>query len=365
MLFPGKICKSCGQRLFTGQAACLNAWLQQSALRQHAATARIHSPVPCTLCPMRELIRKPQAQVSRQLVEAAIFRLIGHPGTTSLGTIMRMVDEYAASQHTARVYVHAERVVADALVEAHRSIENGKKISVYVDISSLDKKQLRKYTENFFTALCEVCRKKIFNTSSVPAAPPSAIMVGANPTCPVCLESPICTNSPECPEGQECPGCPICRNTPVRDTSGRTTAVRDTRDTVPPVPDTGGTDTVVPDTPDTVRSASDKATLATPAGDNTAAKDRGRKDRTPTDRVQMVDASPDDTSTVRTPSPAGLATGCENGKTCTKCLRMLAWDRYSRNRSRADGYASACRECEQARKRVLGGQKRPSDGPVG
>lgn len=339
---------------------------------------------------MAELIRKPSTRITRPVVEAALLRLVRYPGTTSVRNVMRVVDEYAASLHTDKVYKHADKLVGEALVQAAYAKELDKKISVEIGIEGGVSPN---YVKKFFDT--ESTWKK-FLSDLFSGADSVSILVSGNPTnpvCPTCTKSPI---SPICPDSHECPQCPICRNTPVRDTSGKVTLATPASGAATPVTDTRDTVTAVTDTPDTVRSASGKGALtedrATGAGDKvslaTGATDTGDSsapivrmpmdcaplDRVPEDAAPLSDAPLTPTAD-RAPkvdmatcesgknepdagAPDALADGAETIKACTRCGRVLPLSAYVLARGRKGGRASACRECEQQRHRDYRAAKR-------
>lgn len=303
---------------------------------------------------MAELIRKPRAKVERRLVEAALLRLVRYPGTTSVGTVMRLIDEYAASQHTERVHRHAERMLVEAMVEAHRAMDAGKKIFV---CESPEVHEKIFYRED---------GKKFFKWTSPGDGPEVMIKVVGD------LGTNLGTNHQTKGGTNRTQTVDVSTVPPVRDTSGKgslATSATDTGDTATAVTDTSGGEA-------TVTGASGKGAVATDVGDSSDAMDRGLTDDTSTVRMEMVagattaDAE-DDASTVgvrserKVDNPGcgngendshisgaleGLTVGDGSSKACSKCKRVLALSCYTGNRSRADGRASSCRDCESERK---------------
>lgn len=309
---------------------------------------------------MAELIRKPRTKVDRRLVHAALLRLAAYPTTTSTGTVMRLVDEYAASQHTDRVYRHAEQVIAEGLLELNRATEKGKKIFLCLVLPGLDIRLQEKYVKNFFEDESQNYVKKFFK-EAFPGLDQVTVLVDASrtsPECEECQDCPKCQVGPECPHGPECP---ICHETSVRDTSDTATFATDTRDTVTDATDTSGTGA-------SVTAASAKGTLATEQSD------KGTLATDATDTRDTREAVTPATDTRDTPAD-GAASECENGengshtpdaapglplgeKPCTRCGAVKPLDAYSANRSRADGRASACRDCENERDRLRRAERR-------
>lgn len=338
---------------------------------------------------MTELIKRPSVTVSRQLVETALLRLVRYPGTTSVRNVMRVVDEYAASLYTNKVYLHAERVVGEALIEAAYAKQLGKKIFVEIDgVENFSDD----YVKNFYA---ESTWKKFLSDLLSEADRVSIMVSDPSPTCPTSPESTICRECQECPE---CSLCPVCRNTPVRDTSdkgtlatlasGAVTDVPDTRDSVTGDTDKGGLATVPSDSRPAVTAVTDKGGLATACPDTTdsgpAALDVSTPTTvTPAPNVDMAtyesgksepDAgAPDAPAAAVADRPDAVAADGVPVKGCTQCKRVLALSCYGRNRSRPDGRASACQECEMRRNRerreakrqeaAQDGQKRPSEHP--
>lgn len=254
---------------------------------------------------------------------------------------MRLVDEYAASQHTGRVYQHAEKVVGQALVEAAYAKELGKKISVELEgVDGVDEE----YVKNFYA---ESSWKK-FLSDLFSEADRVRITVGASRTCEDCPDCRECPKDPECPECPHGDECPICHETGVRDTS----------DTVTDCPDTGPLATAPSDSRAAVTPATDKGGLATDCPDTADSSDAivgAPMSCAPLDCEPNGRAPDDDASTVRTPDGSATPTDGESAesesKKCTRCLVLLPLSCYGRNRSRPDGYASSCRECEIKRDR--------------
>lgn len=326
-------------------------------------------------------------RVTRPLVEAALLRLVRYPGTTSVRNVMRVVDEYAASQHTELVYKHAEKIIGEALIQAAYAKESGKKIFVEARVEGGVSPE---YVKNFFSE-CDEVHKKFFIDLLYGAESVSIMVAGASPTC---TTSPVCTKCQECPECLHGAECPICRNTPVRDTSGKDTLATPDGGADTPVPDTRGTVTDATDTPDAVRSESDKGGLATDRPDTT---DRVTVVRVPMDDAQLnrapescappvapADRAPEvdkptyesGKSDAEENAPHAPVVDAETIKECSRCGRPLPLSAYVLARGRRDGRASACRECEQQRHRdyraakreerqngAQNGQKRPSEAP--
>lgn len=290
---------------------------------------------------MVELIRKPSTRMDRRLVHAAVVRLAQHPGTISVETVMRMVDEYAASQHTELVYRHAERIVAETLVEAHRGMDSGKKIFICEDPEFHEK--------IFFDEKIFESPKKIFKWPSAPADSPKMIMVrdlGTNGD--TNNQTKVGTNR-------------VPTVTPAPDTSDKgalATPATDTRDAVTPAtdaPDKDALATVPSDSEPTVTGVTDKDALATQDCDTSDTMDREPTDgvltvRVPTDENVDNPGCAEGEKNSHTPDASkGLTDG---EKTCTRCGQRKARGEFSRNRSRADGFASACRVCENERDRI-------------
>lgn len=316
-----------------------------------------------------DLIRRPQTAVTRPIVHAVLRRLQTDGTVAALGRAVRTVDEYAASLHTERVHLHAQRILAQALVEADYHTERGKKI--FVGIVAPDSAYVKNFPpgegpedgKNFFTDEFEKYVKKIFKTTFSPAVRILILDEGGQA-------------DGSCRDGSD----PIDRArtaTGVPDTSGKgalATDCPDTPDTVPPVTDTGdsatpATDTRDTDTPDTdtgdtvpaVPDTNDSQTGATGDTDTSDSSD-------PIVRMPLVDMSTvrilplrmltDDASTVRTPgdmAPGGPGRPDDNAhtgvgvKTCTVCNSTLPLSGFNRNKSRPDGFANECRDCHASR----------------
>jgi hypothetical protein len=206
---------------------------------------------------MAELIKRPEPKVTKAAVEAVLRRLMQQPTEVRMRLALRVVDEYAATLHTSRVYAHAEKVVAETFIEAARINEDGGKF--FICANECEKNYVGKFLIATFSE----------KEPEEPIAPGAS----TNPTFPICPESPEC---PICPEPCDTPHV-TCDIAPI---------------------DT--TECVIALTADT----------------------------------QPADV-PDDEPAV---------------KTCTQCGEPLPFERFTRNRARADGYASACRRCENDRK---------------
>lgn len=240
---------------------------------------------------MSELIKRPTTTVNRQLVHAAIQRLARHPSRDGVGVVLRMVDEYAASQHTSRVYTHADKVVAQALIDADRNAEHGYKI--FVCILPPDTKFEKNfhaqnhgvYGKNFLNEEIEKYVKNFFNATSL--SQPTTIMIKDRDLGPA--------STPEV----------------VRARTVDTSTVR---------------------TQPTDRPVCDTSTFCMPTDDVSIL-----------DGIPAADHVPEDT-------PAAADGPTEDApKRCTVCGAWLPYASFNRNKSRPDGYTNECRDCHAAR----------------
>jgi hypothetical protein len=238
---------------------------------------------------MQELIKRPTASTTRAMVENALRRLSYERTVAALMRAMRVVDEYAATSHTDRVYAHAERIVAKSLVEAQRNIELGKKIFIVAfDGKKFPHELFEKYIENFFNEA----------SSDLPTG--LTILVGD------------------------------LSRTPTPDGSGTT----DRALTVEP-----STSAVAGIEPLTLHDLIPVDAEDSVSGDVSA-----------TVRDTSVSEGPCDTSLTIAPTEVSDGSDIPTHKICSQCTDLLPLDRYSRNKARKDGYASACRDCERRRK---------------
>jgi hypothetical protein len=90
---------------------------------------------------MKELIKRPGPVIDRPAVELSLHRLMRDPSEIKLDRAMRAVDEYAATLHTSRVHAHAERVVAQALIDAAGAKQDDKNFVITIRVAD---------AENFF-----------------------------------------------------------------------------------------------------------------------------------------------------------------------------------------------------------------------
>lgn len=243
---------------------------------------------------MSELIKRPTTTVNRQLVHAAIQRLARHPSRDAMGVVLRMVDEYAASQHTSRVYAHADKVVAQALIDADRNAEHGYKI--FVCILPPDTKFEKNfhaqnhgvYGKNFLNEEIEKYVKNFFNATLL--SQPKLIMI----------------------DDRDLGTTPGTNRTQTVDTS--TVGAR--IDGAQPV------GVPIDDAPPFCMPTDDVSIL---------------------DGIPAVDHVPEDT-------PAAADGPTEDApKRCTVCGAWLPYASFNRNKSRPDGYTNECRDCHASR----------------
>jgi hypothetical protein len=335
---------------------------------------------------MPELIKRPSVTVTRKLVETALLRLVRYPGTTSVRNVMRVVDEYAATLFTDKVYKHADRLVGEALVDAAQAERSGKKISVEVNVDGVSPDYVKKFlTENFCT------HEKKFLSDLVHGAESVVIMVepddlGTSPgTDRVRNDLGTKSGTNRVPTATH----PSGKDTLATPAGGAVTPATDTRDTVTDATDTRDTVPLSGDTVAPVTAVTDKGGLATDCPDTADSPEMIRVPTSDAQPVPSADPAPKvDMATYESgksepdapalDAPADRLTGAPDAvaeeladvKTCTQCNRSLALSCYGRNRSRPDGRASACGECEARRNRerreakrqsaAQGGQKRPS-----
>jgi hypothetical protein len=228
---------------------------------------------------MKALITRPKAAVTRENVEAALIKLMRDQSSTRLRMAMRTVDEYAATLNTSRMYARVEQLVQQALVDAHRAVEDGDKIFLCTSLCEHEK---------FF---------KIFNRDFLPKGP-MIVEIDRSGTNDMLIMPGTMTGTM--------------------------------------------VDTMVDTKCDIVPCTNDKRPLTNDIDPYTEENHPSTDDISP----------PADTDS-------------EPVKACTRCGGVLPLDRYTRNRSRADGLASSCRDCEVARKRktpVRVDEDPPSDG---
>lgn len=201
---------------------------------------------------------------------------------------MRLVDEHAATLHTSRVHAHAERIVAQAFVDAADAKQAGSEIFLCVHVDDAD------VCENFLPSSTDENFFKIFNNFFKEGS--RSVHMRTHPRDPY-PEYTTYTKSTKCVVSHDCADCDVCtgdtRNVRIEPSSTKLLAV-------------------------STRTVSVQSTV----GESSA-----------------HESSPD------------MSTLPDDCKTCTRCCGVLPLASFTRNRARPDGYASACRECELTRKR--------------
>jgi hypothetical protein len=254
---------------------------------------------------MKELIPRPTVSVNRETVVTALNRLMRQPSRERLLTAMRMVDEYAATLNTSRVYARADELVTRAFVDAALAKQDGYELVFCVQMQDVPE------FFKFFGPDAGFKNFKNFYEGREARLPVGVAEVVRTPT--------VST-----------------RTVGVQTVGTRTVSAQ--------------TDRTPDDVPSVVEPSAYEPVADEPSVGEPLAPEPSAPEPSVAERLTLPTAAP------AAPAPPV-------SKTCRRCGQVLPLALFTRHKGRADGFESACQPCERARKNMQRAPAREGQGP--